>query len=374
MYIINSLSPTRGSNIKELIDAVSISLSAFLAIDVNFSNLTKSSKILILVICFCGAVNFYVYNAGLTSWLMVQNTDPPINELEDILTKPEYKLLMLSGGSSQEYLKYNYHKVWKKSVQENAVIANIANMIKETLEDDKKVSFMGSPTAEILTRKIGKDMIPCKITSSKKKYNEDLSGYVFNKNSQYMSLFNYHILKIIQSGVETEWLDTNKMSSDCIHNMDDQIRAFSYKDVISVFVLFASGCTIALFSSVFEYLYLSRLYSYSNRAKYKEKQQFIEHEIQKFREIEERTKSCFRKIELAFKEKLFRLTRDESLDNQSIAEELDESRIKISSDFAYFIWNQLQEIYVVNDRSCTESQAISDLNHDPEKHKLNQSI
>ena len=115
-----------------------------------------------------------------------------------ILKHPEYKLLMLSGGSSQEYLKYNYHKVWKKSVQENAVIENIADMIKETLKDDKKVSFMGSPTAEIFTRKIGKDMIPCKITSSKKKYNEDLSGYIFNKNSQYMNLFNYHILKTIQ--------------------------------------------------------------------------------------------------------------------------------------------------------------------------------
>ena len=63
---------------------------------------------------------------------MVQNTDPPIKELEDILKQPEYKLLMLSGGSSQEHLKYNYHNVWKKSVQENSVIENIADMIKET--------------------------------------------------------------------------------------------------------------------------------------------------------------------------------------------------------------------------------------------------
>ena len=360
-YSLNSLSLTRGSNVEGLIDAVSTSLSAFLTLDVNVSNLPTSSKILIFVICFCGAVNFYVYNAGLTSWLTVQNTDPPIKELEDILKQPEYKLLMLSGGSSQEYLKYNYPTVWKKSVQENAVIADIADMIKETLEDDKKVSFMGSPTAEILTSKIGKDMIPCKITASKKKYNEDLSGYIFNKNSQYMNLFNYHILKTIQSGVETEWLDTKKMSSDCIHNMDDQFRAFSYKDVISVFVLFASGCTIALFSLVFEYCYLSWQHSDSNRAKYVEKKQFIEDEIEKFRQIELRTKNCFRKIELAFKEKLYRLTQDESLDYQTITEDLNQSRIKISNEFAYFIWNQLQEINAFVDKSCTNSQALTDL-------------
>ena len=360
MYILNSLSLSQSSNVKELIDAVSISLSAFLALDVNISNLATSSKILMLAICICGAVNFYVYNAGLTSCLMVQNTDPPIKELEDILTKPEYKLLMLSGGSSQEYLEYNYPNVWKKSVQENSVIENIADMIKETLEDHKKVSFMGSPTAEILTRKSDKDMIPCKITASKKKYNEDLSGYIFNKNSQYTSLFNYHILKIIQSGVETEWLDNKKMSSDCIYNMDDQIRPFSYKDVISVFVLFASGCTISLLSLVFEYCYLSWKHSDSNRAKYKEKKQFIEDEIQKFRQIELRTKNCFRKIELAFIEKLYRLSQDESLDYQSITEDLNQSRIKISSDFAHFIWNQLQEINAFVDRSCTNSQAITD--------------
>ena len=65
--------------------------------------------------------------------------------------------------------------------------------------------------------------------------------------------------------------------------------------------------------------------------------------------------------ELAFKEKLYRLTQDESLDYQTITEDLNQSRIKISSEFAYFIWSQLQEINAFVDKSCTKSQALTDL-------------
>ena len=137
---------------------------------------------------------------------------------------------------------------------------------------------MGSPTAEILASKIGKDTIPCKIVSSKKKYNQDLAGYIFNKKSPYLKLFNYHILQIIQNGLETEWFDMKKVSSDCIDDKNTQFRPFSYTDVISVFVLFATGCIIALFYSIFEYFYQSRTQSDPNCVKYKAKQQFIEKE------------------------------------------------------------------------------------------------
>ena len=61
------------SKVMKFVNAISTTASAFLALDVNFANFPKSRKILVLTICMCGTLNFYVYNAGLTSWLTVQN-------------------------------------------------------------------------------------------------------------------------------------------------------------------------------------------------------------------------------------------------------------------------------------------------------------
>ena len=50
--------------------------SAFLVIDTSeanskFQKILKSYRVLVLVMCFCGMMNYYIYNAGLISFLMV---------------------------------------------------------------------------------------------------------------------------------------------------------------------------------------------------------------------------------------------------------------------------------------------------------------
>ena len=85
---------------------------AFACMDVNSTcNLltrgTKSARILIFIVCICGMVNYQVYNAGLISSLMVQRYELPINQLDDILTQPGYKLLFTGGAFHESFLKHS---------------------------------------------------------------------------------------------------------------------------------------------------------------------------------------------------------------------------------------------------------------------------
>ena len=335
------------------LNALGTTTSAFLILDVNFSNLSTSRKILVLVLCMCGMVNFYAYNAGLISSLMDQNIEMPIKEIEDVILKPEYKLLM-SKGSSQEFLKLNYNNVWKKSIEEQGVMESFEELLTEILYDNKKVSFMGSITAEVIARKIGKYFDPCRITSTKKEYNRDFSGYIFNKRSPYIELFNYHILKIIQNGLETELVDNKKVFSDCNDNMDNQSRAFSYNELISVFALFASGCVLAVLYSVFEYFFQTKVLS--NTTTDNKRQNCLEIEIEKFRKFEHKTKNSLKEIASVFNERLISLSKEGPLDYHIIADELRQDCIRISNEFSYFVRNQFQETNTYLDKEPLQSE------------------
>ena len=47
------------------------------------------------------------YTSQLTSSLAVSGTSPPFNSLEELLQKPFYKLLVLTGTSAEEELMVN---------------------------------------------------------------------------------------------------------------------------------------------------------------------------------------------------------------------------------------------------------------------------
>ena len=60
------------------------SVKAFIALGVNELNVVPekvktSRRMMLLVMSFCGVLNFYVYNAMLISYLMAQKYETPIN-------------------------------------------------------------------------------------------------------------------------------------------------------------------------------------------------------------------------------------------------------------------------------------------------------
>ena len=71
-------------------------------------------------------INYQVYNAGLISSLMVQRYELPINQLDDILTQPGYKLLVTGGAFHESFLKHSnfekYRAIWTKTYEEKGVL------------------------------------------------------------------------------------------------------------------------------------------------------------------------------------------------------------------------------------------------------------
>ena len=229
---------------------------AFACMDVNstyniLTRGTKSARILIFIVCICGMVNYQVYNAGLISSLMVQRYELPIKRLDEILTKPGFKLLFTGGAVQESFLKHsNYGKhreIWEKN--KDGILSSEDDGEKQILADHKKILLALSPDFEMMF-----DTFPCKVVSSKKTYTEYPSGYVFSKESNLLNVFSYHVQQIKEKGLETEWFDGQKYTSmECDDDSNGDFITLSYNEVISAFFLLVLGCFIGLTNMILEY-------------------------------------------------------------------------------------------------------------------------
>lgn len=98
-----AIAPNRVRYIKSSIGVTSLAIAAN---DVNLahsisSKSFNSTRFVVLVICLFGISNYFVYNAGIISFIMVQTYETPIHELLDFLCKSNYHLLVI-GGTSYE--------------------------------------------------------------------------------------------------------------------------------------------------------------------------------------------------------------------------------------------------------------------------------
>ena len=154
---------------------------------------TTSKRLLLATICFFGIMNFYVYNGGLISSLMVQKYETtPIRELTDFHNKPEYKLLIDNNVAVESYLSIStdteYQKLWAKVKKESGVLREAhsgENMIKK---DAKKILLSSSPLFEN-----SHDSYPCEIETTRYSYGQERVAFAFNNESVYIKLFDYHI-------------------------------------------------------------------------------------------------------------------------------------------------------------------------------------
>ena len=234
-------------------------LRAFVALDTseddNYSGrLFRSKRLVMLVMCFCGILNLYVYNAGLISYLMVQKFDIPINSLGDILEKSEYKLLVFGGTTDATFLKYsydpNYRSIWDKTIVEGGIVDSHEEAIEKLLSDRESVYFGISPEVELST-----DAYPCQIMRSKMGYNFRDAAYAFKKNSTFIKVFDHQIHKIIEAGLDTEQHNTLNKKSECTESSAQMYRTISYKDIIFGFLILIVGTILAVSYLLLEHLF-----------------------------------------------------------------------------------------------------------------------
>ena len=275
--------------------AISQCLRAFGALEVIESGSIKdpSKRILLAVLCFCGIANLYVYNAGLISYLLMERYEMPIKELGDFLANPGYKLLVLSGASDEDFLKYSYNSInrqlWKTMIKEKGNISDVDEAVERLLEDDKNIFFGISPEIELIP-----SIYPCHVEKSKVSYYSRPGGYGFRKDSPYIELFSHQIIKIIEMGLETEIEKTMKQVIECSNGSEKHFRGLSYNDVIFVFGVLLLGCLTAIVYSAIEFL-LIKYKSVHDRCTF-ENHESIEPYIEKSTNFEVEARKLLRNI------------------------------------------------------------------------------
>ena len=240
-------------------NAVSTTVLAFVAFDVPGasdwnSREYNSRRILLLAICLCGAINFYAYNAGLISYLIAEHHEHPINDLTDILEHPSYKLLVAGGTSDEDFLRYSQdpklRQIWNKTTKEKGMISSDEEAIQQLRKDDKKVYLGFSPYFEMLLEKE-----QCNISGLRVRFNSHYGGYVFNKESQFLDIFNYHIQGMMDTEALSKVLDEMKESIKCENHKQSHFKEIDYMDVCSAFGILGLGCALSLGYSILEVVF-----------------------------------------------------------------------------------------------------------------------
>ena len=286
---------------------------AFLALDVSNTTARISNRILLVVMCMCGVLNYYVYNAGLISNLMVENSEIPIQTLEDFHNRTEYKLLVIRYSSGYDYFKMARPlSIEKKLWEENRIqrISNYSEGEKMALADDKMVLFA---TFQVFARQY--KSYPCNITTLNEIYNQDFAAYAFNKDIQYLEVFNHHISRLIQNGVtaRNNVYTFQKNAKVCNEGERNFFRSFGAHDLVLVFFILLIGCMIALVYLAFECTYVTR--SSSSKVLSPIDKEILEKELQRVRQLQSSANECARKIETTLMEYLHKHHGEEDFSN-----------------------------------------------------------
>ena len=262
-----------GDNVISGFAAMSLALGA---LDINLSKpsvnlrLFMSLRILAFVVCLFGIVNYYIYNAGLIARVMAHHPNTPINELDDLLHRNEYTLLIQEGSAQESYLRHTkeYKKIWENSRKRNGLIGNenVNEGEQKIRRDPKKVFFVEYPLFQVMDQHARRAWLmndthhgstawtdPCELFAAKKRYGLNSISFAFQQNSPYIKLFNYHIRQIKEKGLATEAFNPNNDADECgKENNGNQFRSFSNDDVFSAFVVCAFGCLAAVAYCIFE--------------------------------------------------------------------------------------------------------------------------
>ena len=222
-----------------------------IAEDISYVSPT-SMRMLFFTVCTCGMFNRLAYDAGLTSLLMVKKFDVPIENLNDILSNPEYQLLVRRGTADESFFvdsqDWISQRIWAKTLKEdNSILSYVAGE-KYVLDDSNKVLFGESPTVQFSI-----DSFPCELVTAPSVYGRHSGAYAFTIGSPYPKLFGHYISHIKESGLMPVY--AKHTGSSC--SSGNGYSPLTYSNIFSAFVVCGIGLALAILYCIFEFLYYS---------------------------------------------------------------------------------------------------------------------
>ena len=161
---------------------------------------SKSSKVLSLGIWIFSFVCFSFYTADLTSQLTAAPKNEPVASFQEALDEG-YTVIIIPGGFIESHLKTSRpgsgpYRVYHESIlpnPEDSIVCSLKEAVERLLADQRALWF-GTTTG--VTNYKG-------ITLLTKMKDRVLSQLAFGlrKDSEFKSMFDHHLMKIIESGM-----------------------------------------------------------------------------------------------------------------------------------------------------------------------------
>ena len=243
---------------KNIGSGVSTTFLALGTIDVNAAENVSwfspnSLRVLFIVVCACGMFNRYAYDAGLISYLMIQKLDIPITDLNDVLAKPEYELLVNRGGAEESFfsesLEKSQHEIWNNVQKQNNVIESYAEGEQQIKTSAYKVFFAESPSFENNYKSF-----PCDVISTDVSYGRHSGAYGLQNDLPYTKLFNHFIRHITETGLLPRCAECKeRFAQTC--SSGESYRQLDYDNISSAFAFSACGFVLAILVCLLECIY-----------------------------------------------------------------------------------------------------------------------
>lgn len=220
---------------------------------------TNSIKMLLLTACLFGAMNYYVYNAGLTSTLITKHYHSEIKSLSDLVDKPQYKLILRKGTANIQYFSdetnFPHKQIWENILKdkENSIVSSFETAENDILEDHRKVYFDTIHNVELAFR-----TFPCDIVRSPNTYFHRSVALAFRKGSPYVKLFSSRIRDYKEYGLIDHMHGLKRNAKGNVNCPQDEMNELGYENIFSSFVLLGSGVLLAIINFCVEYLFCKR--------------------------------------------------------------------------------------------------------------------
>ena len=213
-----------------------------------------SVRIMLLTICTYGVLNFYAYNAGLTSSLTVEIHEVPINTLNDIITNHQYQIRVLRGTVYESFFsdattdtnpaaKILYDTTIKGNPE---AYYNSYEEVEGLLEDDKNVVFIFSDLEGTFAN------YPCGISKGKGTYANANAGLAFPKNSPFIDAINHRLLHLKTRGHLGIMKARNRFFKPKAQCHFKVFNPFSYHNIVSAFLMLCLGVIVSCSCLIFE--------------------------------------------------------------------------------------------------------------------------
>jgi hypothetical protein len=269
-YKVSNQNFTTVKMFADILSSTSIVLLSLATLDLLIHKLERlyssnSFKMIIFVISLFGWFNKTAYDGGLVSYLISPHYASKINTIEDLITYPEYQLVLRHGTAGIEYFSasetWPQKVIWDEKLNNNkeSFVNGISDAETLLLGDNTKIYFDLLNEVEPLF-----ESYPCDIVRAQQTYFHRVFALAFKKNSQYVDLFSHQIRRYLESGVTENMASLKRYPKGTVTCPSENFLSIGYEVVFSAFVVSGLGILVAVVQLVIEIILIKCHGNYSH--------------------------------------------------------------------------------------------------------------